>query len=742
MPSVEFAKNIASIFSHNDLKESVKFDIISRLVCKTFNAINATILIYDAKSDRLTTRGSYYSRKFFNSNSKSKNFYRVIMNAPLLEFFENSSMQNIGRLELKDFESYQLNIENEKFEMTQEEFELIKADWASSKMSKKYSQYKKLILSETHDIGGHTFTGEYFEELLRNKTQLTSDVKVNEISPLNKQSKRYFSMLEKLGIDTEGKSYIYVGAPLFATERYSGVLRIIMENTEELLRMNDYPVNRTKGLMLSEKYHERINSHAQIISLSLKTSFYLLCFRELSKLQIDLDEDLKINSNELDKVCDTVSDFLNCNGCLIRIKEDPKTHSTPIIRGISKSLNPYKEFVSTAKDSSFSQDIDRLFATVRHNRERVKAITFSIMNSNGDEFETSEFFYTRAGKLRGKAIPSRRFRDFTPDYKRVLTFHKMVEIAVVPLQHFEGSYIIFTNTKNRSFTLSDIEIMLLASQRIGLEIRHTQDSKRRTEEELDEGIQGYNRIIEHQVGQMVTSANNYIEQIFYRNVLANKRLFDRNEVDLFEVEVMYDKLKLLRFLIKQAKNQIFKRAGVEKIEKGEHSIQKVVISDFWKYLKNKCLDFEPYAYEERNLHVWLTNPEEKYLKITTDFDLLTEILNNLLDNAIKYSYEAREMKLKGVAFDELNYQSEGNILVAYKADMTRITITVTNWGYTINPNEHSEIIKKNIRGSNSHMVVGSGLGLYYVNQILNLLNGTMEIYSARNKTTFTITLSR
>lgn len=744
MPSIEFSKNIASIFSHNDIKEEIKYDIISRLVCKSFQALNTSILIYDSKFDKLMCRGSYISRNYFKGSLKTKNYEKIIMNIPVLEFFENHPISMVSNLTIEEFFTYQQNIDAEKFEITDVNFDELKTTWSANKLSKKYDQYKKLLRSESHIVAGSTFTGQYFENLQKNRTQLTSEVEVKTITSKNKLSKKYFSLLEKIGINSKDKEYIYIGAPLFATERYSGVLRIILNSNQDIIHeVIDFLTNQTE-LKLDGKYHERINSFSQIISLNLKTNFYLSCFRELSKLQIDLNDDLKIISPELDRVCNKITQILNCNGCLIRIKDDPKSKETPELRGISESLSKYKDYVMKLdkQQSTFSNDINRLFTNVKHNKSKLEAITFSLRESIQDLFVTKEYYYTKAGKLRTKTIPQRQFRDFTYEYKSMLVKLSMIEISIVPLKHFENSYIIFTNTKNRSFTLSDIEIMLLSSQRIGLEIKHTQETKRRNEEELDKGITSNVRIIEHQVGQMVKSSHDCIEQILYKNIAIKKRKYEKNEIDYDEIEHIVERLKLLRFLIKQAKSQILKRAGVERIESKQVQLRNDTIDDFWKFLKNKCLDFEPYAFIERDIHVWLTTKEEKHLKINTDSELLSEVLNNIIDNAIKYSFEGADMRKKNILFDESDYKSEGNILVSYMIDYSKIKISISNWGYTVSPNEYDSIFKKNVRGSNSEAVLGSGLGLYYVKTILDLLHGHIEISSIKNKTTFTITLNR
>ena len=121
--------------------------------------------------------------------------------------------------------------------------------------------------------------------------------------------------------------------------------------------------------------------------------------------------------------------------------------------------------------------------------------------------------------------------------------------------------------------------------------------------------------------------------------------------------------------------------------------------------------------------------EHKKLELSIDFDeyyiygnsdLLKEVWLNLIDNAIKYSYEETVL--------EINIKQNNNLL----------QIDFINVGDTIKPEEIENIFKKFYRGKNNKSHDGNGIGLSIVSKIVELHNGTIKVQSKDNMTTFSI----
>ena len=118
--------------------------------------------------------------------------------------------------------------------------------------------------------------------------------------------------------------------------------------------------------------------------------------------------------------------------------------------------------------------------------------------------------------------------------------------------------------------------------------------------------------------------------------------------------------------------------------------------------------------------------EEK--EIETDFvpNFLQKILRNLLTNAIKYSEPGSRINL---------------VLFRDKKEPKHIIIKVTDQGKGIGSKDLPYIFDLFYRGSNSNAQIGNGIGLTLTKQLVDTLNGTIEVKSEEEKgTEFTVTL--
>jgi signal transduction histidine kinase len=108
-----------------------------------------------------------------------------------------------------------------------------------------------------------------------------------------------------------------------------------------------------------------------------------------------------------------------------------------------------------------------------------------------------------------------------------------------------------------------------------------------------------------------------------------------------------------------------------------------------------------------------------------DPEALAQAFTNLLDNAARYSGAARRIK------------------VALAGGKTEVTLTVTDYGIGIAPEEQEKIFEKFYRVSTGlvHDIKGSGLGLAIVRHIVNAHAGCITVSSQPGRvSTFTIHL--
>lgn len=115
----------------------------------------------------------------------------------------------------------------------------------------------------------------------------------------------------------------------------------------------------------------------------------------------------------------------------------------------------------------------------------------------------------------------------------------------------------------------------------------------------------------------------------------------------------------------------------------------------------------------------------KNIPVMVDKAEVKLVFVNLLENASKYSYS----------------ESEISVAVVKKAES--VSITISDTGVGINSDDQQRIFDKFTRIDNdlSDTVTGSGLGLYWVKQIVEKHSGTVRIISQLKKgTTFTVEL--
>jgi signal transduction histidine kinase len=178
------------------------------------------------------------------------------------------------------------------------------------------------------------------------------------------------------------------------------------------------------------------------------------------------------------------------------------------------------------------------------------------------------------------------------------------------------------------------------------------------------------------------------------------------------------------------------KASIIKAKNSIHHL--ITITDELLHLNtNVNLDFKPEIFEvplnkllEEICNEWNGTEQQCYknpipIKLSsiesvvaeTNPELLTQILNNLISNAIKYS------------------DGEGEVVIECKDENTVYAISVKDNGRGIPGDELQKLTNGFYRASNTNGVVGNGLGLFIVNQFLEHLHGDFDLVSELNQGT-------
>ncbi len=135
--------------------------------------------------------------------------------------------------------------------------------------------------------------------------------------------------------------------------------------------------------------------------------------------------------------------------------------------------------------------------------------------------------------------------------------------------------------------------------------------------------------------------------------------------------------------------------------------------------------FEPVALEaivDRSLREFTPHLTEEGFEVRADPTALDLMLNNLLDNAIRYSRERR------------------HVTVAARRSGESVVLSVTDQGVGIPASEIGSVTRKFFRGRHA-VAGGSGLGLAIVDRIVSDHGGVLEITSVAGAgTTVAVTL--
>lgn len=129
--------------------------------------------------------------------------------------------------------------------------------------------------------------------------------------------------------------------------------------------------------------------------------------------------------------------------------------------------------------------------------------------------------------------------------------------------------------------------------------------------------------------------------------------------------------------------------------------------------------------KDRKLKLEIEKPNFEIPEVWCDFQKITHVISNLLDNAVNYTYE-------------------GKITVSYELDDNFLKINVKDTGSGISEEDRNKVFQKFSRGANALKMNpnGSGIGLYIAKKIVEGNGGELSFYSeGENKgTTFSFTI--
>ncbi|MCD4730514.1 MAG: HAMP domain-containing histidine kinase [Bacteroidales bacterium] len=171
------------------------------------------------------------------------------------------------------------------------------------------------------------------------------------------------------------------------------------------------------------------------------------------------------------------------------------------------------------------------------------------------------------------------------------------------------------------------------------------------------------------------------------------------------------------------KNQVERVLQIAIIDKDDYKLKFNEV-DVHKIIR-ECMDNFNIQVIERNGNL-KSNLEALQYMVTADKEHFTNVINNLLDNANKYSLESPDIKINTI-------NNNG-----------KIEISIEDKGIGIGKENQTDVFKKfhRLQTGNIHNVKGFGIGLFYVKTMVEQMGGNINIESELNKgSRFTLSFS-
>jgi signal transduction histidine kinase/DNA-binding NarL/FixJ family response regulator len=196
----------------------------------------------------------------------------------------------------------------------------------------------------------------------------------------------------------------------------------------------------------------------------------------------------------------------------------------------------------------------------------------------------------------------------------------------------------------------------------------------------------------HEVRTPLTLVNNYLDQYIEKHGKSD------------EISIIKENIEILN-------NDVNIFFNEEMFLKGISPYHHDQIIHFSSFLSSKISAFKLYASKK---DISLTEWIEEHIHIKADPEALHSIVNNLLENAIKYT------------------PAKGSITVSLNIQSDKIVLSVKDTGYGIPENMYKKIFDPSFRINQNQTIKGMGMGLSILDNCVKSLSGKVMLKSEEN----------
>ncbi len=226
---------------------------------------------------------------------------------------------------------------------------------------------------------------------------------------------------------------------------------------------------------------------------------------------------------------------------------------------------------------------------------------------------------------------------------------------------------------------------------------------------LDEAKNRFFANISHELRSPLTLILAPLESIIERT---------KNKIDLAELQLMKSNSRKMLNLVNEILN-------LSKLESGKISLDEIPVN-LYSLCQRIFFSFQSLA-KFRLIKTDFVYELDKNLTVLLDIEKFEKILNNLISNAMKYSF------------------SGGNVSLRVLQVQNSLLFEVKDTGKGIHPDDLPKIFDRYYQAGHSEAQIlgGAGIGLAIAQEFAKILNGTIEVESVPGKCscfTFTIPL--
>lgn len=285
-------------------------------------------------------------------------------------------------------------------------------------------------------------------------------------------------------------------------------------------------------------------------------------------------------------------------------------------------------------------------------------------------------------------------------------------VIAVPIQsegEYVGAIVYVLDTDPGTLNETDLEMMRALANQTGIMYknielyRQLEDSNKDLGvanehlKELDQAKSEFVSIASHQLRTPMTGIMGYLSMLVGG---------DFGKIKKDQLVIMQNLLDESRRMI----NLIRVFLDVSKIESGKLSLKKAPgkIED----VITKCVTVITKAASDKGLKLTFVKPKTAMPKILIDADKMSDVVTNLIDNAIKYT-------------------DKGSITITTKLEGDHVHVMVTDTGIGIEPHDAKNLFNKFVRGYGIAQINpdGSGLGLYVARRLTEAHGGKIWVES-------------